>query len=412
MGATLSDTPAVIRRRIAAPAGAAAAAAPAAPVAPPENVNPRDTGELAAVLGDITKKRGTGIVFAAAMKPRTMHIPTGIFTLDMSTMGGIQESAITHIVGWEGGGKTTVELRAIAGAQRKYPHMGAALIDVEGTYDPEWGEVHGVNNDTLTLVQPEYAEQAIDIATTLLKTANVSMVALDSLAALMPLKENDMSVEDYNVGGVSRVVNTFMRQATQALINERRRNHFPALFLVNQFRMKIGVMHGDPRTTPGGNAPKYFASTMIEIAKKEADAKNDEGGQNAVPYNTHIVKVPKNKAGGGIKVMEFSMIRDTYHPLGAGFIDDASTVITTAKKFGVITGGGPAWYIQGVNYKFGKADEIISFFYANMDFFYLFQRHLISLYRERRGKAGDGWYRADEDMREAVWPYDPLTGEV
>lgn len=287
-------------------------------------------------------------------------------------------------------GKTTVATRAVARMQQKYPDMAAAFIDVEGTYDPEWGAIHGVDNDRLVLVQPESGEVALDVAEAVIRSRETSICVVDSLAALTPAKETEGSVGDNNVGGQGLMIGRFMRKATSAMIGERKRDHWPTLLMVNQWRQKIGVMYGSPNTLPGGMAPKYFCSAMVEVMNKEKLGGAEHGG--AVLLNEHSFRVRKNKIGNSLREGEFQMTRSPEHYLGQGFVDDAKTVVGWAKKNGVITGGGSSWRVDGLDEKFGKLDEIVAHFYSDLDFFDAFKMRLITMQREKMGKAAGDWY--------------------
>ena len=347
--------------------------------------------ELDGVMAQVHTEYGTHVMHEASRKPGFRHTPTGIFTLDMALFGGVPESLVTLIYGRESGGKTTLAQRIIGASQAKYPDKKAVMIDIEGTYDPTWGAVHGVDNDRMFLVQPQTGEQALDIADAVLRAEDTSVIVVDSLAALLPFKEMETSTEDERPGIQARLIGKFCRKIQNALLDERKRDHRPTVVLINQWRMKIGVFRGDPRVLPGGHAQHYVASVKVEITNKETLGRDDRDIET-VDFNTHGFKIAKNKTGVGIRSGEFTMIRNPSHPLGAGFIDDARTVATWAKKMGMITGSGGNFHINDMDGKFRTLDEICQHFYSNLDQYVQFQRRLVTMQREACGLIPDGWY--------------------
>lgn len=331
------------------------------------------------------------MIYLAKDRPRWKHIPTGIFTLDMALLGGIPQSQISLIYGREGSGKSTLAYRIIACAQRKFPDQYTVLIDVEGTYEENWGARHGIDNSRLYLVQPVTGEQALDVAESMIRSADVSVVAVDSLAALLPYKEMEGSVEDERPGIQARMIGKFVRKSTAAMLSERQRNHLPTLLFINQWRMKIGVFRGDPRVLPGGMAQNYAACCKIEMLNKEHLGK-DSLDQETVDHNSHSFKIAKNKAGVAMRSGEFTMVRNPAHPLGQGFIDDGKAVATWARRVGLITGSGGSFKIDGVgDRKFRTIEEMVQFFYSDMEWFFAFQHRMICMYREANGLKPDGW---------------------
>lgn len=357
----------------------------------------KPTTEIGSVVKQFAKQYGAHVIRRATEKARFLHIPSDILTLDLGLHGGIPQSLISMIYGWESSGKTTTAMRILSQTQRKFPDMVAVLIDAEGTYDPLWGTKHGIDNERLTLVQPETGEQACDLVTALLRSKEVSIVVLDSLPALMPIKELAKSLEDDTVALQARLIGRFVRLASQALIDERKRGHYPAVLLVNQFRNKIAMM-GDPRTLPGGNAIKFFVSVRWEVKNKEVMGK-DRFQSEVVDHNLHTWVVTKNKIGNGLRNGEFTMIRNPDHPYGAGFIDDAKDVLTWSKKFGLLTGGGSSWYLDGARdltgtkpLRFGKLQEVSDYLYSDLDFYQDTKNRLISMQRANNGLSSTGWY--------------------
>lgn len=369
------------------------AAAPAAKAAPKKKAEMSVPGQssLAEVMASVAKLHGPNIMRRATDALMVLpHYSTGIFTLDMALLGGVVQSGITEIYGWEQAGKTTVANRVVASAQAKYPDMDAVYIDQEGTLDAAWAQAHGIDIDRLTLVQPEYGEQAMDILDAVIRSRDCSIVVLDSLPALVPLKELNDSAEDQNVALQARLIGKAVRKASQAILDERKRAHYPAVVCINQWRQKIVTM-GDNRNLPGGNAIKFFMHTRFEVLKKEVMGE-DAHGQEVVDFNEHSFKIAKCKAGSSLKIGAWDMVRNSDHPLGAGFIDEGETVLSFARKFGYFTGGGSSWRFDDVDHRFNKLSEAVTYLYENEEYYLGLKRRLISAQRERVGQRPTDWW--------------------
>lgn len=349
------------------------------------------TGELAKVVGDVTEAYGGHVMHMASQKPAFKHTPTGIFTLDMALFGGVPEGLCTLLYGRESSGKTTLATRCVANSQRKYPNKRPVFIDIEGTFDPVWAARHGVDNERLVLVQPSTGEMALDIADGVLRAEETSIVVVDSLAALTPFKELERSLEDELVGRQALLIGRFVRKVQNAFLDERKRNHWPTVIMLNQWRTNIGMFKGDPRVLPGGKAQHYVASVKVEVTNKEHMGRDDRD-METVDHNVHGFKVAKCKIGTGIRTGEFNMIRDPSNPLGQGFVDDARTVATWAKKMGLITGSGGAFRVDGVDETFRTLDAICAHFYSDLDFYDQFKHRLITEQRRACGLVAENWY--------------------
>lgn len=376
-------------------------AASGATVAPPIASPAYNRGELFDVLKRVNKLHGDGIVTTGNVRAVIEHIPTGIFSLDMATFGGIPQGLVTLLYGWESSGKTTLSMKTIAGAQKKYPSKAVSVIDLEGTFDFNWARNgHGVDTDALVYSRPGSGEQALDIADALIRAEETSLIVIDSLAALIPTKELEKSFEDGVVGEQARLIGRFVRKVQQGLLEERRRGHAPAVLLLNQWRYKVGVLHGDPRTLPGGMAQNYVAGLKIDIKNKEK-AGRDSRNMEVIDYNDHSFTIAKNKLGNGIRTGEFVMVRNPSNPLGAGFIDDAKTVVSTAIKMGLVGGSGGRYTFDGIpGETFRKYDDIAEYMYQDLDFFEQTKHRLISLQRIACGLDAHGWYVPEEGAQQ------------
>ena len=296
-------------------------------------------------VSQIEKQFGKGAIMRLGKDSRVDAIPaisTGSITLDAALgIGGVPRGRVLEVFGPESSGKTTLSLHIIAEAQKS--GGTAAFIDAEHAMDPVYAERLGVNIDDLLVSQPDTGEQALDIAETLIRSGAIDIVVIDSVAALVPKAEIDGDMGDSFIGLQARLMSQAMRKLTATVSKTK-----SILLFVNQIREKIGVMFGNPETTPGGRALKFYSSVRLDIRRIGAVKE----GTNIIGNRTRV-KVVKNKVAPPFKQAEFDLIYNEG-------ISREGEIIDVALDMGVLEKAG-TWYSFGKE-RLGQGRENVRIF--------------------------------------------------
>lgn len=351
-----------------AAAGAEAPPPPEAPVPPPKDDGKDRISKLLSgdVVKAIRKEYGDNVLFrgSEALIKHRPRLPTGIFPLDHALGGGWPAGQIQNLWGHKSSGKTTVVLRSIGEALKlcancwgrpgatcqcgsKYRKPVVAFIDSEGTLDLDWALRQGVPKDALIVNTPDSGEQAIDVADALLRSGDLDILAMDSIAFLVPEKEIVESVKKETIGVQARLVGKSMRKfrmALNAAANDRR---MPTIFLTNQIRMKVGVMFGNPETQPAGLAPGFTSMTEVRMGAQSYEL---EKATKRPLYVDISFKVEKNKSAVSKKQGEFRLILSDTETKKLGDVYDEGVMVEEAEACGLVEKKGGDWICLGAKF--------------------------------------------------------------
>ncbi len=282
---------------------------------------------LEMAVSQIEKQFGTGSIMrlGQSFKTNVPAIPTGALSLDIALgVGGLPRGRVTEIYGPEASGKTTLTLSIIAQAQKKGGQ--AAFIDAEHAFDSSYAKIIGVNLDDLLISQPDTGEQALEITSALVKSNAVDVIVIDSVAALTPRAEIEGAMGQSHMGLQARLMSQALRKLAGSISKSK-----TCVIFINQIRMKIGIMFGNPETTPGGRALKFYASVRLDLRRVASIKKGDEA------IGIHVrANVVKNKVAPPFRKAEFDI-------LYSEGISKASSIIDVGEKMGVLQRSG-TWF--------------------------------------------------------------------
>jgi recombination protein RecA len=302
-----------------------------------------DEKSLELAIAQLERQFGIGAVMrlGSSEVKQWPSVPTGAMSLD-SILGidGLPLGRIVEIYGPESSGKSTISLSLVAQAQKM--GLKCAYIDAEHALDPAYMDALGINLDDLLLAQPDYGEQALEIVDRLIRTGEIGVVVVDSVASLVPKAELEGDMEANQMGLQARMMSKGLRKLV-GLANE----HKTLIIFINQLRSKIGVMFGNPETTPGGMALKYAASVRIDLRKKE-DLKDKSGNSIGIKVKAKIIK---NKMAPPMKITEF----DIYYGKG---VDNFGCLLDLGMQSGLFTQRGAWVYYNGESFSQGRDNAI------------------------------------------------------
>ncbi len=277
-------------------------------------------------LAQIERNFGKGAIMkmGEAQKIAVETIPTGSVSLDIALGGGVPRGRVVEIFGPESSGKTTLSLHIIAEAQKRGGQV--AFIDAEHALDPDYARRIGVDVDNLLISQPDSGEQALEITETLVRSNAIDVVVVDSVAALTPKAEIEGEMGDAHMGLQARLMSQALRKLTSTISKSR-----TTVIFINQLRMKIGVMFGNPETPPGGNALKFYASVRMDI-RSIGKLEEGIGDTKAMVGNRVRVKVVKNKIAPPFRIAEFDIMYNKGISYTGDLIDLATRYEITRKS--------------------------------------------------------------------------------
>ena len=292
--------------------------------------------------GDTTMTKGS------AKLQDCERIPTSIFPLDLALGGGFPMGAISEVYGPESSGKTNIALKAIATHQKMFPDLKCIFVDVEHAFDGPWAVKMGVNVERLEVISPDNADQIVDMVEGLMGVDDCGLIVVDSIAAMASVSELKKDAGTMQVGGNSIVVGQLIKKAMIAQSAAAKNDNYPTLICINQIRFKIGVMFGDPETTPGGNALRFYAKLRVRCYGKNEIIKEVSATMPAFKKTSVVVK--KWKVPIVAVNCEYLMAMIPHSGLHIGELEDWNTISNFAKNYGLIAKIKGGWSLDGKVY--------------------------------------------------------------
>jgi len=301
--------------------------------------------DLKSLLKEFEKQYKVQVATIGIHEDDPTRLMTDIFAFDLASGGGFPEGRCSVVYGPEASMKTTLCLKAIAEAQRKYPKKKAVFVDIEGVFSAPWATKMGVDCDKLVYALPDSAEQFVDMTESLMYATDVSVIVCDSLAALVTTHELSSSAEKAMVGTTGIIINKFYRKIGRALTLARREGHKPTIICINQIRSKIGGMHSNAETMPGGRAFKFASSLTVRVyGKDEMDTSVDKvlPTYKRVDFVLKKWKVPVVQPSG-VFLMALQPVANLGLNIGDSY--DWNTVVSYLKAHGLLTKHKDGWQL-------------------------------------------------------------------
>lgn len=293
---------------------------------------------------DFNKKWGDHTAMSADTLVECPRISTGIFTLDLMLGGGVPEGRISEFFGIPGCCKSNVLYKTIATKQRLNPDQKNAVIDIENTLTPDWCHKMGVDAAKLLVLKPHYGEHAVDMTEALMNSPECGIVALDSLAAMITTREAENSAEKADPGGQAQFAKKLINKVILAQRAAEAFDRTPTFIYVNQLKYKIGVLYGDPSTTPGGESPKFASTLRLRFYAK--DVREEKWSKTHPARKAIHIVVVKHKVPIVARECEFEMAMIPHAGFNVGEVDEWKTIWHFLKKHGMVTeASGNKWTI-------------------------------------------------------------------
>jgi len=374
--------------------------------------------KLETILKEINKKYGQGTIRTANEFVKLIRVPTSIFSLDAEIGGGIPKGRICIFTGNAGAGKTTVAKKAIVQFQNtcksclslldrcscgeKLPHK-AVLVDTEGSFDPLWFTALGGNVDELLLIQPEFAEEAVDIVEALIRTGEIDLIVVDSVAMMSPSLEIDKSSEDLLVGTHARLINRMMRSIQAGMNSLGMTNECkPAIILINQIRTNVGVMYGVTDTYPGGRGQLFASSITVKFTVRPSELV-PEGGKKKDADTAGVqirFKVEKNKTFVPFRSGIFTLYVANSSIASKGSFNIEEQIADYGVRYGLIEKSG-AWFTfkvsiegQSIGQLQGK-EAVVNALIENPDLKWALSEHIMAEVLKESTARDEGSYEGE-----------------
>lgn len=304
---------------------------------------------LNTILAAIAKEKGSKTFSTARAVPLVSRIPTGIFEFDLATGGGFPRARYSIVYADEASGKTNLCYAAVKQAQMLPPPCNKVVwVDQEGTFDPVWAGMFGIDLDALIVVRPAYGEEACDLVDALVRGEDVVLLVVDTVAAMVGIKEQGQSAEKFDVGTMPLLIKRMVTKLVASLSAEEKEGHTPAVILINQTRMKIGVMFGNPETQPGGKAMLFYSCLTVRLKGKKKIVAGINPNVAAFMETEAVIK----KAKVQITKQEFSydMCLLAHNGLSVGETGSWNAVSSHLKSMGLLAkvDKGQGWVLFGV----------------------------------------------------------------